>query len=123
MGWLRVKKINFEISLPIKGLQKGKEYNITVKDDATFIECLALIDRLEQENIAGTIFPINEGYIHNYMQLLVDLEQETIYDDVGISAYAPNQNGIMQKFNPIRDNINFNLYPDSRIQLQPDVGC
>jgi hypothetical protein len=29
----------------------------------------------------------------------------------------------MRKFIPIRDNIEFNVYPDSEIQLQPDVGC
>jgi len=118
-----VKKITFEISLPIKGLQKGKEYNLLVKDDATFIECLALVDKLEKEHSIESFFPINEGYIHNYMQLLIDIEKNTIYDDVGISAYAPDENGLMKKFNPIRDNINFELYPDSKIQLQPDVGC
>ena len=118
-----VKKIAFEISLPIKGLQKGKEYNLIVKDNATFIECLALVDKLEKENSSGSIFPINEGYIHNYMQLLVNIEENKIYEDVGISAYAPDENGLKKKFNPIRDNINFELYPDSKIQLQPDVGC
>ena len=70
-----------------------------------------------------TIFPINEGYIHNYMQLLIDFKTNSIYEDVGIYAYAPDENGLMQKFNPIRDNIEFNVYPDSYIQLQPDVGC
>ncbi|MFX1406717.1 MAG: hypothetical protein ACFFBW_07155 [Promethearchaeota archaeon] len=118
-----VKKITFEISLPIKGLQKGKEYNLLVKDDATFIECLALVDKLEMQNTTDYIFPINEGYIHNYMQLLVNIEEDKIYEDVGIFAYGPNENGVMKKFNPIRDNIYFDLYPDSRIQLQPDVGC
>lgn len=104
-------------------MQKGKEYNLLVKDDATFIECLALVDKLEKENKTKSIFPINEGYIHNYMQLLINIEENRIYEDVGISAYAPNEDGIMKRFNPIRDNINFDLYPDSKIQLQPDVGC
>jgi hypothetical protein len=70
-----------------------------------------------------SIFPINEGYIHNYVQLLVNLKEDKIYDDVGIYAYAPDKNGIMKKFNPIREDINFVLYPNSKIQLQPDVGC
>ncbi|MFX1310792.1 MAG: hypothetical protein ACFE8C_13910, partial [Promethearchaeota archaeon] len=95
-----VKKITFEISLPIKGLQKGKEYNLLVKDDATFIECLALVDKLEMQNTTDYIFPINEGYIHNYMQLLVNIEEDKIYEDVGIFAYGPNENGVMKKFNP-----------------------
>jgi len=69
------------------------------------------------------IFPLYEGYIHSYLQLFVNLEEDSIYDDVGVYAYAPDKHGIMQKFNPIRENIEFNLYPDSVIQLQPDVGC
>jgi hypothetical protein len=118
-----MKTIKFEISLPIKGLQKGKKYTINVKEDASFLECLAMVDKIEAMNSETTIFPINEGYIHNYMQLLVNFETYSIYDDVGIYAYAPDENGIMQKFNPIRDNIEFNVYPESEIQLQPDVGC
>lgn len=70
-----------------------------------------------------SIFPVYEGYIHSYLQLFVNLEEDSIYDDVGVYAYAPDEHGIMRKFNPIRENIEFNLYPDSVIQLQPDVGC
>jgi hypothetical protein len=75
------------------------------------------------ENPKGSIFPINKGYIHNYLQLFIDFEENTIYDDVGVSAYAPDEEGNMTIFNPIRDNLGFNLYPNSVIQLQPDVGC
>lgn len=57
------------------------------------------------------------------MQLIVDLENHQIYDDVGVSAYGPNENGAMIKFNPIRENIDFILHPGSLVQLQPDVGC
>ena len=87
------------------------------------MECLAVVDKIEAMNTKTTIFPINEGYIHNYMQLFVDFKSNSIYEDVGIYAYAPDKNGLMQKFNPIRNNIEFNVYPDSYIQLQPDVGC
>ncbi|MFX0009502.1 MAG: hypothetical protein ACFE9R_04250 [Candidatus Hermodarchaeota archaeon] len=118
-----IKKIHFEISLPIKGLQDGKKYDITLRDNGTFLEALALVDKKEMESPEGSIFPINEGYIHNYMQLLVNFEENTIYEDVGISAYGPNQEGNLNRFNPIRDDLEFNLYPDSIIQLQPDVGC
>lgn len=118
-----MKDITFEISLPIKGLQEGKKYNIKIKNNATFLECLAMVDKIEAMNTQTTIFPINEGYIHNYMQLFINFEKNSIYEDVGIYAYAPDEMGLMQKFNPIRDNIEFNVYPDSYIQLQPDVGC
>ena len=94
-----------------------------VENDATFIEALAMVDRMELQDKKNPIFPINDGYIHNYMQLLVNLESNTIYDDVGVFAYGPDEYGAKRKFNPIRDNIEFNLYPDSEIQLQPDVGC
>lgn len=82
-----------------------------------------MVDKMELKNIKNPIFPINEGYIHNYMQLFVNFEINSIYEDVGIYAYAPDEKGLMRKFNPIRENIEFNIYPDSYIQLQPDVGC
>jgi len=118
-----IKKIHFEISLPIKRLQDGKKYDVVLRDNGTFLEALALVDKKEMEAPEGSIFPINEGYIHNYMQLLVNFGENTLYQDVGISAYGPNEEGKFNRFNPIRDNIEFNLYPDSIIQLQPDVGC
>jgi hypothetical protein len=82
-----------------------------------------MVDKIETIDTQTTIFPINEGYIHNYLQLFVDFKTNSIYEDVGIYAYAPNENGLMHKFNPIRDNVEFKVYPDSYIQLQPDVGC
>ena len=104
-------------------MQKGKKYTVEVKDNASFVEALAMVDKQELESPEGSIFPINEGYIHNYLQLFVNLEESYIYDDVGIYAYGPDENGLMRKFNPISDNVEFNVYPDSEIQLQPDVGC
>lgn len=74
-------------------------------------------------NPEGSIFPIYEGYIHNYLQLFVNLEEEYIYEDCALNAYAPDENGILRKFNPIRENIHFNVYPDTEIQIQPDSGC
>ena len=82
-----------------------------------------MVDKQVVENPKDSIFPIYEGYIHNYLQLFINLEENSIYDDVGIYAYGPDENGLMRKFNPIRDNVEFNIYPDSVIQLQPDVGC
>jgi hypothetical protein len=118
-----MKTINFEISLPMTGLQNGKRYTISIKDNASFLECLAMVDKVESANSENKIFPINDGYIHNYMQLIVNFDTNSIYEDVGIYAYAPDENGLMHKFNPIRDNIEFNVFPGSEIQLQPDVGC
>ncbi|MFX0033369.1 MAG: hypothetical protein ACFE8E_09650 [Candidatus Hodarchaeota archaeon] len=123
MGDLQIKKIEFEISIPIKGLQQGKKYSLELNDNATFIEALALVDKIEMEDPTNTIFPLYEDYIYSYLQLFVNIEEGLIYDDVGVFAYAPDEDGIMRKFNPIRENIEFNLYPDSFIQLQPDVGC
>ena len=82
-----------------------------------------MVDKIELKNTKNSIFPINEGYIHNYMQLFVNFERNSIYEDVGIFAYASDEEGLMKKFNPIRENIAFNVYPDTYIQLQPDVGC
>ncbi|MBY8983843.1 MAG: hypothetical protein KGD65_02130 [Candidatus Lokiarchaeota archaeon] len=119
----RVKKIKFNISIPIKGLQSGKEYNIKIKDDADFIEALALVDKEEIQSVNKKIFPLYEGYIHNYLQLFVNIEDEVIYDNVGLSPYAPDEKGFYRKFNPIRENIHFCLFPNTIIELQQDVGC
>ena len=104
-------------------MQSGKEYKLEIKDEANFIEALALVDKKERESIENKIFPIYEGYIHNYLQLFVNMENETIYDDVGLSPYAPDEQGLYRKFNPIREDIKFNLFPDTIIELQQDVGC
>ena len=121
MRWVKILK--FKISIPLKGLQSGREYEFEIKNDANFIEALAMVDKIERESSDDKIFPIHEGYIHNYLQLFVNLENESIYDDVGLSPYAPDEQGLYRKFNPIRDNINFNLIPDTIIELQQDVGC
>ncbi|NVM20014.1 MAG: hypothetical protein HWN80_20100 [Candidatus Lokiarchaeota archaeon] len=118
-----VKKLKFKISIPLKGLQSGKEYEFEIKDDANFIEALALVDKMERESSENKIFPLHDGYIHNYLQLFVNLKEETIYEDVGLSPYAPDEHGLYRKFNPIREDIKFNLFPDTIIELQQDVGC
>ncbi|MFX0012697.1 MAG: hypothetical protein ACFE9R_20470 [Candidatus Hermodarchaeota archaeon] len=104
-------------------MQSGKDYEFDIKDDANFIDALALVDKIELYSLENTIFPLYDGYIHNYLQLFVNLEEETIYDDVGLSPYAPNEHGFHRKFNPIRENIKFNLFPGTIIELQQDVGC
>ncbi len=82
-----------------------------------------MVDKYIYENPMDSIFPIYEGYIHNYLQLIVNPEENYIYDDVGISPYAPNDEGLLRRFNPIRDDFFFSLYPDSVIDIQQDFGC
>jgi hypothetical protein len=118
-----IKKVIFKISIPLKGLQEGKEFVVQLKDDATFVEALAMVDKQVLENPKDSIFPIYEGYIHNYLQLFWNIETNSIYEDVGIMPYGPDENGNLRKFMPLRDNIEFNLQPDSVIDLQPDPGC
>ena len=120
---IKIKKITFKISLTLSGLSKGKDFIVFVKDNATFVEALAMVDKYIFDNPKESIFPIFEGYIHNYLQLLWDPEENKIYDDVGLMPYGPDDEGNLRKFMPLRDDINFNLYPDSVIDLQPDSGC
>ncbi len=120
---IKIKNITFKISIPSKDLQKGKEFIVQVKDDATFLEALAKVDKYIFENPQVSIFPIFEGYIHNYLQLFWDPEHNIIYEDVGIMPYGPDEDGNLRKFMPIRENLEFNLFPDSIIDLQPDPGC
>jgi len=53
----------------------------------------------------------------------VNLEENNIYEDVGVQAYSPDKKGRLRKFNPIGTDIFFNLKPDAEIDLQPDAGC
>lgn len=119
----QIKQITFKISLNLSGLSEGKTFTVTVKDNATFSEALAMVDKFTEDHPEESIFPIFEGYIHNYLQLFWDPENNEIYDDVGIFPYGPDENGLLRKYIPLRENINFNLYPDSVIDLQPDPGC
>ncbi len=123
MEVLQIKEITLKISIPIKDLQEGKTFKVKVKDDANFIETLAMVDKYIHENHSESIFPIHDGYIHNYLQLIVNIEEAYIYDDVGISPYAPNEEGLLRRFNPIKDDITFSLYPDTVIDIQQDFGC
>jgi len=119
----QIKQITFKISLNLSGLSEGKTFTVTVKDNATFTEALAMVDKHIKDHPEESIFPIFEGYIHNYLQLFWDPENNEIYDDVGIFPYGPDENGLLRKYIPLRENINFNLYPNSVIALQPDSGC
>lgn len=122
-GGLLMKKIKITLSVPLQGLSKGKTFMIETKDDATIIDVLAEVDRQVKQKPKESIFPLYDDYIHNYLQLFVNLDDDIIYEDVGMSAYGPDDEGVLRKFNPLRKDLYFNLYPDTIIDLQQDVGC
>ncbi len=111
------------MSIPLSDLQKGIELTLNVEDDTIFVEALALVDKYIYNHPEESIFPIYDDYIHNYLQLFIDLKNEKIYQDVAVHAYAPDGNGETTKFNPVGANIYFNLFPNTKIFLQPDSGC
>ncbi|MBD3340516.1 MAG: hypothetical protein GF353_15515 [Candidatus Lokiarchaeota archaeon] len=118
-----MKKITIHISINLRGLQQGKRFEVKSDDDANIVETLALVDKKDMENPDDSIFPLFDGYIRNYLQLIWNPKENKIYDDIGIMPYGPNEEGDLRKFMPIRDNIEFNLYPNSYIDIQPDSGC
>lgn len=119
----KIKEIKLNLSVPLKNLSHGKKFAVSVKDDATVVDALAMVDKHVFEHPEESIFPIFDGYIHNYLQLFINVEEDYIYEDVGVSPYAPDEQGAMRKFNPIRDDLYFNLYPETKLDLQMDVGC
>ena len=120
---MKVKKITFKISIPLTGLAAGKNFTIKLNDDANVIQGLAMIDKYLLEYPDESIFPIFKNYIHNYLQLVWNPETNKIYEDIGLSAYGPDEYGNLRKFMPLREDIEFNLYPNSVIDIQPDSGC
>jgi hypothetical protein len=120
---IKIKKITFKISMTLSKLSKGKDFIVSVKDNATFVEALAMVDKYIFQHPEESIFPIFDGYIHNYLQLVWNPEENKIYEDVGLMPYGPNDDGNLRKFMPLRDDIDFNLFADSVIDLQPDSGC
>jgi len=119
----KIKKITFKISIPLSGLSEGKEFTVEVDDNATFVQALAMVDKYIFEHPQESIFPIFKDYIFNYLQLVWNPEKNVIYDDIGLMPYGPDKEGNPRNFMPLRDNINFNLYPNSVIDIQPDSGC
>jgi len=63
-------------------------------------------------NPEKSIFPLFKGLINSYLQLIWDAEDNKIYEDCGVDAYGPNK-----EFIPLRENIEFNLYPNSNITI------
>ncbi|MBD3229762.1 MAG: hypothetical protein GF329_16390 [Candidatus Lokiarchaeota archaeon] len=113
-----IKNIYFKIRIPLKNGTKINNYKVRVKDDTTFIEALAMVDKQLVESSEQSPFPIYDGYIHNYLQLFWNPKENKIYEDCGIFAYDPDK-----KFNPIQKDVNFNLYPETKIIIHPESDC
>lgn len=65
-----IKKLKIDISMPYSGLSEGKSFETHVHKDANLAEALAQVDQNVKNNPEDSIFPIFEGYIHNYLQLI-----------------------------------------------------
>jgi len=115
---LKIKKIKINISMPYSGLSEGKSFEIQVHDDANLAESIAQVDKNVKTNPENSVFPIFEGYIHNYLQLIWNPKNNKIYDDIGIMAYGPNR-----QFMPLHEDPNYALIPNSEIDIQLDPGC
>ncbi len=113
-----MKKLTFTISLPTIGISKDRTFTLNIKDDANIVEALAMVDKYVSEHPHESVFPLYGEYIHYYLQLIVNVEKDFIYEDVAIYAYGPNR-----EFMPIRENLHLSLIPNSEISLIPDSEC
>jgi len=120
---LKIKNVTIKISIPLTGLAQGKTFKTELDEDADIIQALAKVDKYIFDHPKESIFPIYEDYIHNYLQLIWNPKKDKIYEDIGLYAYGPDENGNLREFMPLREDIHFNLYPDSVIDIQPDSGC
>ncbi|MFO8017426.1 MAG: hypothetical protein R6U96_02225 [Promethearchaeia archaeon] len=118
-----IKEIKFNISIPLSGLRKGNEFTVHVKDDASFLEALAIVDKQDKAHPEDSIFPIYEDYIYSYLQLFWDPRDNVLYEDCGISAYAPNEEGLLREFQPVAENPDYVIADGTYVYLEPDAGC
>ncbi|MBN1214958.1 MAG: hypothetical protein JXA99_05885 [Candidatus Lokiarchaeota archaeon] len=104
--------------MPYTGLSQGKSFSIEIEDNATFSQALAKVDKYVFNHPEESIFPLFDGFIHNYLQLFWNPSENKIYEDCGIMPYGPDRT-----FMPILEDPDFILYPNSIINLQLDPGC
>ncbi len=99
--------------VPVNGIAKNKEFVVDVKDDAIFIETLAMVDKYIFENPEKSHFASHphDSFIRCYLQLFWDPIENQIYSDINV--FAASAKGFM----PIDKKIDFNLYDDSEISL------
>ena len=111
---INIKKVKLTIFAPDpeKKLSSGLENETNINDNGTIIDALTTLDKKTYKDPNSSIFPIYKGLIHSYLQLIWDAEDNAIYDDCAVNAYGPNK-----EFMPLREDINFNLYPNSEITI------
>ena len=91
---------------------KGVTHTVEVEDNGSIIDVLSIIDKKLIEHPERSVFPLYKGLIHSYLQLIWDAEGNKIYEDCGIDAHGPNK-----EYMPLRDNINFALFPNSEMTI------
>ena len=97
--------------MPENGISRNREFTVKVRDNATFVEALAIVDKLIFSNPELSPFSEKHKFVRCYLQLFWDPINNKIYPDINV--FAASAKGIM----PIQRNIEFNLYDDSEISL------
>ena len=112
-----IKKVTFQLSVPVNGEAVNKEFIVNVKDDAIFAEALAMVDNyiLTHPDESHFIEHKENSFIRCYLQLFWNPQENNIYSDINL--FAGSNRGIM----PIESNMNFNLYPDCEISMTSDA--
>ena len=103
--------IRSQLRIPENGVVKNKEFVVRVPNDATFVEALAMVDKLIFKNSELSPFSKNHVFVRSYLQLFWNPEENELYSDIDV--FAASSRGFM----PLQKNIKFNLYDDSEISL------
>ncbi len=109
---IKIKKINLTIIAPERVLSNGIDFTVEIKDDGTIVDALGILDKRVFDNLEKSVFPLYKGLIKSYLQLIWDAEEDKIYEECAINAYGPNR-----EFMGLNEDININLYPNSKIIL------
>ena len=99
--------------VPVNGISKNKEFIVQVKDDAIFIEALAMVAKYIFENPDQSHFASHphDSFVRCYLQLFWDPLENKIHSDINVFAAS------VKGFMPIDKRIDFNLYDGSEISL------
>ncbi|MGV9199804.1 MAG: hypothetical protein ACOC4M_13420, partial [Promethearchaeia archaeon] len=88
-----MKKITFQIRMPIKGETTNREFIVEVADNATFVDALAEVDKYAMAHPEESHFSEDHNYIRSYLQLFWDPEENEIYSDIRV--FASSRKGFM----------------------------
>ena len=99
--------------VPVNGIAKNKEFTVQVKDDAIFVEALAMVDKYIFEHPDESHFASHppDSFVRCYLQLFWDPVEDKIHSDIDV--FAASARGFM----PIQKRMDYNLYDDSEISL------